>query len=111
MEERIFKELVREFEVCLSCYRRMVDNITSLNGLDIATLMPYRDGIAWILKTLGGYQGPLFELSELDQKLKENAHIVSNSIGWDWAQDYRDNENIPHSHWWWYLDELTDGRK
>jgi hypothetical protein len=106
MEEQAFNELVREFEVCLSCYRQMVDNITKLSGLQIATLMPYRDGIAWILETLGGYEGPLYELAELDQRLKENSKYVLHSAGWSWAEDYRDSENIPRSHWWWYLEEL-----
>ena len=110
MEERVFKELVREFDVCLSCYKKMVDNITNLSGLQIATLMPYRDGMAWIMETLGGYDGPIYELRDLDQRLKESAPHVLSSVGWDWAKDYRDSENIPGSHWWWYLDQLVDDR-
>ncbi|MBC8235251.1 hypothetical protein H8E77_37375 [bacterium] len=109
MGQLLFKEPKKELENCLVTLYRMLDNIHDYDGMEIANYMSCRDDAQMAIEQLNGNidLSPYLEkLGYLDQKIRENAQYISESMDSHFVRNYRRTFQIPRSWWWWYLDEF-----
>ena len=108
MGQLLFKEPKKELGSCLETLHRMLDNIHDYDGMEIANYMSCRDDAQLAIEQLNGnidLSLYLEKLRHLDEKIRENAQYISESMDSDFVRNYRRTFQIPRSWWWWYLDE------
>ncbi len=83
------------------------DNVRYLEGSiydEILSLLIYRDSIEELLPQVGTVQDRR-RVTEIDGELRQKKDIV---IETDLASMRHSVPHPPKSHWWWYLDKISE---
>jgi hypothetical protein len=81
-------------------------NFLEISGMEYLEMLFNRSEIAKIENALSASQKA--RLAQADQRLVRDAHRFYAAIqSIAHLKSWRDQENVPPDHWWWYLDVLA----
>jgi hypothetical protein len=94
-------------EQLIKKYKIYVESIGE-NGVETGDMLGIRSSIEYIRDKLTVDERSLVE--NCDDVLRRSIGTVKRELGFD-PKSYREEKNIPKSHWWWYPDLIVDGEK
>lgn len=108
MYEPNFNEPEKELQFCLYYYRRLANNVRYYDGAEISNWLYCRDGIKDSIEKLRNKMDVstfLDEIQKLDERIIAEIPYIQEVL-----DGYTAADEFDASHWWWYIDDVVDGK-